>query len=115
LPICRYAAGLALLRCGFVEEAAAVVEDGLKILPEDVFLRRVLAMVRARQDRAAEAHQIRAALAAEACGDMESVGTLFTQAVEEREPLAVINFADRRIDPDFQARDQAVLARMNLA
>jgi hypothetical protein len=46
---------------------------------------------------------------------MESVGTLFKQAVEEREPLAVINFADRRIDPDFQARHQAVLARMNLA
>ena len=47
LPICRFAAGLTLLRHDFVDEAATCLEDGLKIVPGDVFLLGVLALVRA--------------------------------------------------------------------
>ncbi len=131
LPICRYAAGLALMRCDFVAEAAAAAEDGLKIVPNDVFLLGILGLARTRQGRIGEAEQIRATLeersktrhtpflarayGAEACGDADSASKLWSQAIEEREPLAVITLADRRNDPAHQSRYRSLFAKMNLA
>lgn len=131
LPICRFAAGLTLLRHGSIEEAATCLEDGLKIVPGDVFLLGVLALARARQGRASDAERIRAGLeeragaryipflsrayAAEACGDMDSAYELLGQAVDEREPLAVIALADRRADQPARPCNQSLLRKMNLA
>ena len=62
LPICRFAGGLTLLRHGSIEEAVICLEEGLKMVPGDVFLLGVLALARARQGRASDAEQIRADL-----------------------------------------------------
>jgi DNA-binding winged helix-turn-helix (wHTH) protein len=43
LPICRFASGLALLRTDLTDEAVTTFEEGLKIVPGDVFLLGVLA------------------------------------------------------------------------
>jgi TolB-like protein len=131
LPICRFAAGHALLRCGSIEEAANTVEEGLKIVPTDVFLRGVLALARAREGRVDDARQIRASLeeraqagyipflsrayAAEACGEMDAAYTLLDHAVDEREPLAVIALADRCADLQSYPAGQSLLRKMNLA
>ena len=131
LPICRFTAGLTLLRHGFVEEAAGTLEEGLGIVPGDVFLLGVLALVRARQGRLTDAEKIRdglegraetqytpflsRAFCAEACGDLNSSYRLMAQAIEEREPLTVITLADRRTDLPVDARHQALLCQMNLA
>ena len=130
LPICRFAAGLTLLRNDLIEESVFTLEEGLKIVPEDVFLLGVLALARARQGRAADAAQIRAGLeerararyipflsrafSAEACGDTGSAYELLGQAIDEREPLAVITLADRRTDPKLYARYQSLVRKMNL-
>jgi predicted Zn-dependent protease len=130
LPICRFAAGLTLLRDGATEEAVFCVEEGLKIVPGDVFLLGVLALARARQGQARDAEQIRAGLearsetryipflsrayAAEACGDMDIAYQLLGQAVEEREPLAVIALADRRADVSPHPTYTSLLYKMNL-
>jgi predicted Zn-dependent protease len=131
LPICRFAAGLALLRFDLVEEAATAIEGGLQIAPADAFLLGVLALTRIRQGRTADVEQIRASLeerargqyipflprafAAEACGDLDSAYSLLSRAIEEREPLALINLADRRTDLVSDLRYQSLLRRMNLA
>ena len=130
-PICRFAAGLTLLRHGSIEEAVICLEEGLKIVPGDVFLLGVLALAHARQGRSSEAEQIRAGLeeragaryvpflsrayAAEAIGDMDSAYKLLDQAIDEREPLAVIALADRRADLPPHPCYQSLLRKMNLA
>lgn len=131
LPICRFAAGNALLRGGLAEEAVITLEEGLKIVPGDVFLLGVLALAQARQGHLAVAGQIRASLgerakaryipflarafSAEACGDMDSAYKLLDQAIDEREPLAVIALADRHTDLLSNPRYQSLLRKMNLA
>jgi adenylate cyclase len=131
LPICRFAAGLALLRQDFIQEASVTLEEGLSAFPGDVFLKGVLALIRARQGRVADAEQIRAhlehqgrqrytpflsrAYAAEACADMDSAYRLLAQATQEREPLAVIDIADRRSDVLSDHSQKDLLRRMNLA
>ncbi len=131
LPICRFAAGLALLRVGRIEEAVTTLEEGLKIVPGDVFLMGVLALARAGIGQVAEAQQIRAGLeeraesryipflarafGAEACGDMDSAYKLLDRAVDEREPLAIVSLAARRSDLLPDARYQSLLRKMNLA
>jgi TolB-like protein len=131
LPICRFAAGLTLLRHGSIEEAVICLEEGLKIVPGDVFLLGVLALARARQGRAEDAEQIRAGLegraavryipflsrayAAEACDGVDLAYKLLDQAIDEREPLAVIAVADRRTDLPPHPCYQSLLSKMNLA
>jgi TolB-like protein len=131
LPICRFAAGLTLLRLDLIEEAVTILEEGLKIVPGDVFLPGVLALARARQGRTADAEQIRAGLeervgaryipfvsrayGAEACGDMDFAYSLLGQAIDEREPLAVITLADRRTDLLSHPCYESLLRKMNLA
>ncbi len=131
LPICRYAAGLTLLRLDCVEEAVVTLEEGIRAVPSDVFLLGVLALARARQGRAADAQRIRASLeeraaagyipflarayGAEACGDMDSAYMLLDQAIDEREPLAVINLADRRSHLPPHPCYQSLTHKMNLA
>jgi hypothetical protein len=96
-----------------------------------VFLLGVLALARARQGRVSDAGQIRAGLeeralaryipflsrayAAEACGDMDLAFQLLDQAIDEREPLAVITLADRRADLPAHPCYQSLLLKMNLA
>ena len=88
-------------------------------------------MIRGRQGRSGEAEAIRAALeeqartaytpflarayAAEACGDRDAAFGLLEQAIGEREPLAVIDIADRRGNPLSRDDFRALLERMNLA
>lgn len=131
LPICRFAAGLTLLRRDSIEEAVVTLEEGLQIVPGDVFLLGVLALARGRQGRAAEAEQIRAGLeeqagkryipflprayGAEACGDIDLAYELLGQAVDGREPLAVITLADRRNDSTSHPYCHSLLSKMNLA
>jgi len=130
LPICRFAAGLTLLRHGATEEAVVCLEEGLKIVPGDIFLLGILALARARQGRVEDAEQIRAGLeeraetryipflsrayAAEACGDTDIAYQLLGQAVDEREPLAVIALADRRDDLSPHPSYLSLLYKMNL-
>ena len=129
LPICRFAAGMALLRAGIPQEAVTVLEGGLKILSDDVLLLGTLALTRASQGGVADARQIRdgiekragdryipflsRAYCAEACGDMDSAHTLLDHALDEREPLAVIALADRRTDP-LHPRYRSLVRKMNL-
>lgn len=129
LPICRFASGLALLRGELIEEAVITLEEGLKIVPGDVFLLAVLALARARQGRVADTQQIRTGLeeraaaryipflsrayGAEACGDVDAAYSLLDQAIDEREPLAVIAIADRR--NELPSHHQSLLRKMNLA
>lgn len=131
LPICRFAASLALLRHGLVEEAVALLVKGLEIIPGDVFLLGVLALARARMGQAAGAKEIRTdlenrpiaqytpflsrAFAAEACGDVDAGYQLLAQAVDQREPLAVITLADRRTEGLSTPAYQPLLFKMNLA
>jgi TolB-like protein len=131
LPICRFTAGHALLRCGFIEEAVDTVEEGLRIVPGDVFLLAVLALARARQGRTAYAEQIRAdleeragagyipflarAYCAEASDDRNSACALLDHAIDEREPLAIIALTSRRTELIVQAGDRPLLLKMNLA
>jgi TolB-like protein len=131
LPICRYAAGLTMLRHDLIQEAVVCLEGGLKIVPDDVFLLAVLALARARQGRASDAAEVRAGLekraearyipflsrafGAEACGDGELAYRLLDQAIDEREPLAVITLADRRTDVPLDPCYQSLLRKMNLA
>jgi serine/threonine-protein kinase len=128
LPICRFAAALSLLRQGCIDEAATCLEDGLKIVPTDVFLLGVLALARAAQGRASDAQEIRLALeqrsaakyvpllsrayCAESCGDIESVYALLNAAIDEREPLAALAVVDRNSD---RPEHSSLLAKMNLA
>ncbi len=131
LPICRYAAGLTLLRHGFFEEAALCLEEGLKMAPGDVFLLGVLSLAHRSQGRVAEAAEIRAGLeervktqyvpflarsyAAEACGDISLAKQLLEQAIDEREPLAAITLADWRADPVSHPGCESLLSKMNLS
>jgi TolB-like protein len=131
LPICRFVAGLTLLRYDCIDEAAATLEGGLTVVPGDVFLTGVLALACVRLGRLADAQQIRAGLeerrltqyipflprayAAEACGEIDVAHRLLGDAVQEREPLAVIEIADRRIDLLPDRRHHALLHEMNLA
>jgi TolB-like protein len=131
LPICRFASGLALLRGDLTEEAVITLEEGLKIVPGDVFLLGALALARARQGRVQDAQQIRAGLeeragagyipflsrayCAEACGDLDFTYKLLDQAMDEREPLAVITLADRRTDLRSHPCYQSLVRKMNLA
>jgi hypothetical protein len=124
LPICRFAAGLALLRHGLTEEAVVCVEEGLKIVPGDLFLLGVMELARGGGGPTSTAEHTGAGryvpflprvYAAEACGDMERAQALLEQAVEEREPIAVITVADRRADWQTYPGCQALLRKMNLA
>jgi TolB-like protein len=130
LPICRFASGHALLRCELVDEAVGLLEEGLGIIPGDIFLLGVLALARGRQGRCEDAERIRTALeeragmqytpflarayCAEACGDIQSAFQLIGQSIDEREPLAVMTLADRCADLKPDPRRQALLSRMNL-
>jgi serine/threonine-protein kinase len=131
LPICRFAAGLTLLRYSLLEEAAQCLEEGLKMAPGDVFLLGVLSLARRSQGRVAEALEIRTGLdertrtqyvpflarsyAAEACGDAILANHLLEQAIDEREPLAAITLADWRTDPVSHPGCQSLLRKMNLS
>jgi predicted Zn-dependent protease len=131
LPICRFTAAHALLRCGFIEEAVDTIEEGVRMVPGDVFLLAVLALARARQGRTAYAEQIRAdleeragagyipflarAYCAEASDDRESARALLDHAIDEREPLAIIALTSRRAELILQAGDRPLLLKMNLA
>ncbi|HTP32770.1 MAG TPA: winged helix-turn-helix domain-containing protein [Candidatus Acidoferrales bacterium] len=131
LPICRFVSGRALLRCGLLDEAIDLLQEGLKIVPTDVFLLGVLALARARKKQVEHAGQIRAVLqqragtrytpflarayCAEACGDKDLGLQLFGEAIDEREPLAVLSVADQRnadVPAGFQQR---LLRKMNLS
>jgi len=127
LPICRFAAAITLLHFGLIEEAVTTLEEGLQVVPNDMFLLGVLAMARARQGRVEVAQQIRDGLekraeagylpflsrayAWEACGEANSALALLEQAIEEREPLAVIAVAARRLDVWSGC---SILRKMNL-
>lgn len=95
-----------------------------------MFLLGVLALVRARQGRVAEAQQMRAdlqkrgsrryipflslAYGAEACGDLDATYALLNQAIDEREPLAVITFTDRGADLLPRAMYHSLMGKMDL-
>jgi hypothetical protein len=55
------------------------------------------------------------ACGAEACGNMDSAYKLLGQAIDEREPLAVITLADRRSDLASHPCFQSLVSKMNLA
>jgi len=111
-----------------MEEAVTTLEEGLRIVPGDVFLLGVLALARASQGRTADAAAIRDGLekraeagyipflsrayAANACGDAASAYTFLEQAIDEREPVAVITLAARRLD--ISSGYQPLPRKMNL-
>jgi tetratricopeptide (TPR) repeat protein len=124
-------AGLVFMQHGLHEDAATALENGLEIMPGGVHLLGALALARARQGRPADAENIRAELeelasrqyvpffprahASEACGDMDRAYCLLDQALEEREPIAVLLTIDRRAERQADPRHQALLRKMNLA
>jgi len=130
LPICRFVAGLTLLRNNLIDEAATTVEAGLSVAPGDVFLLGVMALVRSRQGRIADVDNIRNELdrraseryipflprsfIAEASGDCALSHQLLDQAVNEREPLAVIALADQCGDEVRRPGSDSLLRKMNL-
>ncbi len=113
------------------DEAAAAVEDALKILPGNVYLLAVLAQVRCRQGRRVETEEIRSelealaarqyvpfcprALTAEACGDIDRARDLLDQAVEEREPVALLCIMGRNMEQGSDSHHQSLLRKINLA
>jgi TolB-like protein/lipoprotein NlpI len=130
-PVCSFSGSLVFLGQGLHEEAASTLEKGLEAVPGSVYLLGVLALARACQGRYADAEQIRSELeelsarqyvpflpracASEACGDMAGAYSLFDQAVEEREPLAIPVLTARRPDLLADPRYQSLLRKMNLA
>ncbi len=115
---------------GLNDEAATALEDGLKMVPGNVHMLAVLAQVRGRQGRV-EAENIRAelevlalrqyvpfcprALASEACGDMDRAYDLLEQALEEREPLALLRVMAKNMEPGTDRRNHDLLRKINLA
>ena len=113
------------------DEAAAAVEDALKILPGNVYLLAVLAQVRCRQGRRVETEEIRSelealaareyvpfcprALTAEACGDIDRARDLLDQAVDEREPVALLSVMGRTMGQGSDPHHQSLLRKLNLA
>ncbi|MBZ5609160.1 MAG: winged helix-turn-helix domain-containing protein [Acidobacteriia bacterium] len=130
LPICRFVAGLTLLRHNLIDEAATTLEAGLSVTPGDVFLLGVMALVRSRQGRVADVDNIRDDLdrraserhipflprsfVAEASGNGALAHKLLDQAVNEREPIAVIAVADQYADEVCRPGSDSLLRKMNL-
>ncbi len=130
LPICRFMAGLTLLRHNLVDEAATTIKAGLQIAPGDVFLLGVMALVLSRKGRNADVNNIRNDLdrrareqyipflprsfVALASCDVELAHKLLEQAMQEREPLAVITLADQRADQVPHPGSESLLRKMNL-
>jgi TolB-like protein len=128
--ICSFLCAHTFLAHSLHEEAAAALENGLKIVPHSPYLLGVLALVRAFQGQTAAAEKIREemeqrvarepvaflprAYASEACGDTERAHELFNLAIDEREALVVQVLTLRRARQAADPRLRSLLHKMNL-
>jgi eukaryotic-like serine/threonine-protein kinase len=125
------AAANVLRSAGYLDEAVLALARGLEINPGNVNLLGSLALIRGSQGQAGEAVNIRAqlelmtergyvpfqprSLAHEGCGDMDRAYELMSDALDEREPMAMLFFIFRRAEFESDSRYQALLRKVNLS
>ena len=115
---------------GLYDEAISAVERGLASDPANPHLLGMLASIRGRQGKKDEAERVRAqieaaasrermpmfvrALAYEGCGDRDRAFEFLDRALDEREPIAVLDILYRRQELNADPRYQGLLRKMRL-
>ena len=129
---CCNAAAQVFRSLGLLDEAASTLKRGLELNPgNDNMLLGSLAHVRGLQGESAQAEKIRAQLehaaeqgyvplynraqAYEGCGDYDRAYQLLDQALDEREPMALLFLMARRAELESDPRYHELLRKMNLS
>ena len=115
---------------GLYNEAAAAVQKGMELSPNNALFLSELAWIRGRQGRLADSRSLRAeleelaaqqyvpfwarAVAGAGCGDMDGFYRLMDQALDEREPVTPLFLVDHRLEFQADPRYRALLHRINL-
>ena len=124
-------AAIVLRGAGLLDEALAALERGRELNPGNPNLLGSLALIRGSQGQTGLARSLCAeveqaagrvyvplhilSLAHEGCGDLDSAYRMMSNALDEREPMALLFLLARRAEMDSDPRYQALLRKIGLS